>query len=381
VKESTITVSTGEAMATQMMGSDLDVSVRGETWADIALLSDQLSKELESIDGIVDLKVDLASVEPKLDIQPDTRKLMASGLSQDQFEQIGQEFLLIMMGGPVGQANIDGRTYEIFLEGIVQELDSAEKARMLRIGWPQSVALGDIVTVELGEQPTNIQRIDGKLAASITGAIAKENIGAVNQTVQEKIAGLSMPDGAEITMGGTAEMMEETFPSMFIAIVAAILLAYAVLIVTFRSFLTALIIMVSLPLAAVGALLGLLVTGYPLGISGLMGIMMLVGIVLTNAIVLIASVRQLSKKGLSAYDAVIEAGRTRLRPILMAALTTMIAMLPLALGLGEGALMAAELAIVVIGGLFSSTLLTLLVVPVIYSVAEGVRRRISERTT
>lgn len=379
-KESTITVSTGEAMATQMMGSDLDVSVRGETWADIALLSDQLSKELRSVDGIVDLEVDLASVEPKLYIKPDTQKLMASGLSLEQFEQIGQEFLLIMMGGPVAQANIEGRTYEIFLEGIVHELDSAEKARMLRVGWPQSVALGDIVTVELGEQPTNIQRIDGKLAASITGAITEVNIGVVNQTVQEKIAGLSMPDGAEITMGGTAEMMKETFPSMFIAIVAAIVLAYAVLVVTFRSFLTALIIMVSLPLAAVGALLALLVAGYPLGISGLMGMMMLVGIVLTNAIVLIASVRQLRKKGLSVYDSLIEGGRTRLRPILMAALTTMIAMFPLALGLGEGVLMAAELAVVVIGGLFSSTLLTLLIIPVIYNVAEGVRRRISKRT-
>ncbi len=370
-----ITVSTGEAMGSQMMGSDLDVSVRGEKWEDIARLSDQLSTELEGIDGIVDLEVDIASVEPKLDIQPDMGKLMASGLTREQFEQISQEFLLIMMGAPIAKANIEGRTYEIFLKGIIQNLDSVEIVKELRVGWPKSVALGDIVTVELGEQPTSIQRVDGKLSVSMTGSITKEDIGAVNQVVQEKINGLSLPPGTEITMGGTAEMMEEFFPNMFIAILAAVALTYAVLAVAFRSFLTALIIMVSLPLAVVGALLGLLVTGSPLGISALMGVLMLVGIVLTNAIVLIASVQQLRKKGMSVYDALIKGGRTRLRPILMAALTTMIAMFPLALGLGKGTLMAAELAIVVIGGLFSSTVLTLLVIPVIYSVVKGMHRQ------
>jgi HAE1 family hydrophobic/amphiphilic exporter-1 len=121
-------------------------------------------------------------------------------------------------------------------------------------------------------------------------------------------------------------------------------------------------------------LLGLLVTGHPVGASALMGMLMLVGIVLTNAIVLITLVEQLRKSGMSIYDALVEAGRTRLRPILMTALTTMLAMLPLALGLGEGVLMAAELAVVVVGGLFSSTLLTLLVIPVIYSLLKGRRQ-------
>jgi len=164
---------------------------------------------------------------------------------------------------------------------------------------------------------------------------------------------------------------------MFIAIIMAILLAYAVIVVTFRSFLNPLIIMVSLPLASVGALLGLLVAGRPLGVSALMGVLMLVGIVLTNAIVLIALVEQLRKRGMNTYDALVEGGRTRLRPILMTALTTMFAMLPLALWVSAGTIMGAELAIVVIGGLFSSTLLTLLVIPVIYSLVEGLRRRVA----
>jgi HAE1 family hydrophobic/amphiphilic exporter-1 len=169
-------------------------------------------------------------------------------------------------------------------------------------------------------------------------------------------------------------MMGESFSGMFIAIIVAVVLAYVVLVVTFRSFLNPFIIMISLPLASIGALLGLLIAGQPLGASALMGILMLVGIVLTNAIVLIASVEQLRKRGLSTYDALVEGGRTRLRPILMTAITTMIAMLPLALGLGAGTVMSAELAVVVIGGLFTSTLLTLLVIPVIYSLFKGLRR-------
>ena len=129
-----------------------------------------------------------------------------------------------------------------------------------------------------------------------------------------------------------------------------------------------LIIMMSLPLASIGAMIGLLIAGQPLGVSSLMGILMLVGIVLTNAIVLIDLVEKLRKEGKNTFDALVESGRTRMRPILMTALTTMIAMQPIALRLGEGTVLSAELAIVVIGGLFSSTLLTLLVIPVMYSI-------------
>jgi HAE1 family hydrophobic/amphiphilic exporter-1 len=142
-----------------------------------------------------------------------------------------------------------------------------------------------------------------------------------------------------------------------------------------RSVFNPLIIMVSLPLASIGAILALLISGHTLGMSGMMGILMLIGIVLTNAIVLIALVVQLRKSGMSTYDALIEGGQTRLRPILMTAITTMIAMIPLAVGVGAGTFIAAELAIVVIGGLFTSTLLTLIVIPVIYSLADGLRNR------
>ena len=192
---------------------------------------------------------------------------------------------------------------------------------------------------------------------------------------KKKIDALPPHPGVEVKMGGVAEEMASTFSRMGIAIIAAIVIAYLVVAFMMRSILNPLIIMVSLPLASIGALLGLLISGNTLGVSAMMGMLMLVGIVLTNAIVLIALVEQLRKGGMSTHDALIEGGQTRLRPILMTALTTIFAMIPLALGVGSGTLLAAELAVVVIGGLFSSTLLTLLVIPVIYSLVDGLRHR------
>jgi HAE1 family hydrophobic/amphiphilic exporter-1 len=376
-----VNVIAGDAMASQMMGGGLDVSVRGNNFQDVASVSELLISELSRVNGLADIELEISNVEPKLDIAIDQSKLISSGLPQDQIAMISQELFLMNLGGTVSQADISGETVDIFLKAVTPGLTSAEVARELRIGFPVSVTLGDIASVELGEQPVSIQRIDQKLAASITGDITKRDVGSVNRGVQQKIDQLQLPAGVEIKMGGTAEMMQESFSGMFIAIIVAALLAYAVIVVTFRSFINPIIIMMSLPLASIGALLGLLLTGYPLGVSALMGVLMLVGIVLTNAIVLMSLVERLKKEGLNTYDALVEGGKTRLRPILMTAITTMVAMVPIALGLGEGTLMAAELAVVVIGGLFSSTLLTLLVIPVIYSLVEGLRNRLRKQKT
>jgi HAE1 family hydrophobic/amphiphilic exporter-1 len=241
--------------------------------------------------------------------------------------------------------------------------------------------LGDVADVTFAEGLTHISHSDLRLSASVSGAVTEEDVGAVNRAVndaivevEEELEALGI-EGVEIVEGGIGQEMTESFSRMGIAILAAIVIAFLILVVMMRSILNPLIIMVSLPLATIGAFLALLIAGYTLDMSGMMGMLMLVGIVLTNAIVLIALVEQLRKEGVNTYDALIEAGRTRLRPILMTAITTMVAMVPLALGVGAGTIIAAELAVVVIGGLFSSTLLTLLVIPVIYSLVDGVRQR------
>ncbi len=380
VPEVDASVTAGQAGASVIMGSGIDLSILGNSFDDIELAAEMLSAELESIDGITNLSVELASTEPKLDITPDMMKVMASGLSMEQLQGLQQEFYLMQVGAKVAAATVNGNIYEVHLSGIIPNLDNIETARALKVGYPVSVSLGDIATVKLEEQQTNIIRVDGKLSAGISATVTATDIGAINRAVQEKIDSLEFPDGVEITQGGVTEMMNDAFRDMAIAIIIAILLTFLVIAVTFRSLVTPVVIMVSLPLASIGALVALLIGGQTLGVLAMMGVLMLVGIVLTNAIVLIDLVERLRREGMETGEALLEAGKSRMRPILMTALTTMIAMLPLALGFGEGTIFSAELAIVVIGGLFSSTLLTLLVIPVIYSLMKKNKRNDTEVT-
>jgi HAE1 family hydrophobic/amphiphilic exporter-1 len=360
-----------------MSFSDLEVSIQGENQEGIAQTTLQLYEELRQLEGISNLESELTMVVPKLSIEIDMGKVLALGLTPEQLQQLQQEFYLLMQGStlPGKEANINGEIYGVFVKGVASSLSDVTQAKELRIGYPQTLALGDIANVELRERQTHISRTDLNLSATIRGAITADDIGSVNMEVQKKINALQLPPGVEVKIGGVAEMMGETFSRMGIAIFAAIVISLLILVITMRSILNPLIILVSLPLATIGAMLGLLVSGHTMGVSAMMGMLMLVGIVLTNAIVLIALVEDLRKSGISTYDALVQGGNTRLRPILMTALTTIFAMVPLAVGWGEGTLLAAELAVVVIGGLFSSTLLTLLVIPVIYSLVDRLRRR------
>lgn len=378
-----IVVTTSEHSSQSGMSfSDLEVSIQGDNQEAIALVTGQLYEQLKRMEeegkGLENVESELSMVVPQLEIKIDMAKVAALGITPEQLGMLQQEFYLLMMGSNIEgkTANVDGESYGVFVKGVADGLHyDVALAQALRIGYPQSLALGDIADVELLERQTHISHTDIQLSATVRGAITADDVGSVNMEVQKIIDNMQVPQGVEIKIAGAAEMMGETFSRMGFAIIAAIVISLLLLVVTMRSILNPFIILVSLPLASIGALLGLLVGGHTMGVSAMMGILMLVGIVLTNAIVLIALVEQLRKDGMSAYDALIQGGNTRLRPILMTALTTIFAMVPLAVGWGEGTILAAELAVVVIGGLFSSTLLTLLVIPVIYSLVDGLRRR------
>ena len=171
--------------------------------------------------------------------------------------------------------------------------------------------------------------------------------------------------------------MDEAFGGLFVSMGVAVLVVYVAMVLTFNSLITPFIILFSLPLATIGAIPALYITGRPLGVSALIGFLMLIGIVVTNAIVLLDLVERLRSQGMSTNDALIEGGRTRVRPILMTAIATILALIPLAAGFNQGSIIAAELGTVVIGGLFSSTFLTLLVIPVIYSLVDGGKKWVS----
>jgi HAE1 family hydrophobic/amphiphilic exporter-1 len=245
--------------------------------------------------------------------------------------------------------------------------------------------LGQVATVAQADVQGSITRIDQAPASSITAEITSDDTGAVSQAVGQEIDALEasgeIPAGATVTLAGVTQQQNEAFGGLFASMGVAILLVYVMMVLAFNSLVTPFIILFSLPLALIGAFAALYITGRPIGVSALIGFLMLIGIVVTNAIVLLDFVERLRSQGLSTYDALLEGGRTRVRPILMTAIATILALIPLAAGFNQGSIIAAELGTVVIGGLFSSTFLTLLVIPVLYSLVDGLKRRVQRRPT
>jgi hydrophobic/amphiphilic exporter-1 (mainly G- bacteria), HAE1 family len=232
------------------------------------------------------------------------------------------------------------------------------------------VPLSTLATLVQVQGPQAVSRTDGDRTASITGTIRSDNTSKVQADVTSALAALSLPAGASTSTGGVFAQLSSLLTQFAVAILAAIVLVYLIMVATFRSLLKPLVLLVSIPFAASGAIVALVVTRTSLSLPGMIGLLMLIGIVVTNAIVLLDLVEQYRDRGLSLHDALIEGGRHRLRPILMTAFATMLALVPLAVsGSSGGAFISAPLAIVVIGGLFTSTLLTLILVPVLYSIA------------
>ena len=363
-----------EAGMSGMDSSSMRITVTGDDPDTITQAANKIQTQIEAVAGISGIESDAAEVLPQPQINLNPTSMAALGMDP---QLVQQELSMLLMGAPVSRASVNGQDYDVLLAPVLPTITNPAQLLNLKVGFQQTASLGEIANVSFASKPIYIRRVDQARAITVSGTITAKDVGAVNQEVQQVLDSTSLPSGVRAELGGVAEQMAESFRQIGIAIIIAIGISYLVMVVTLRSLLNPFIIMFSLPLASVGALLGLLLTGRSLGVSGMMGSLMLVGIVLTNAIVLITLVEQLRRSGMSTFDALMEGGRLRIRPILMTALTTMIALVPLAIGFGEGVLLAAELATVVIGGLFTSTILTLVVVPVIYSLFDSLRQRIS----
>ncbi|KRC61882.1 hypothetical protein ASE14_13910 [Agromyces sp. Root81] len=240
------------------------------------------------------------------------------------------------------------------------------------------IKVSDVASVTNEAAPATITRVDGVRTVTVSAVQEGDDLSAISLAVRDGLDELELPNGVTATVGGVAQAQEESFTQLGIAMLVAIALVYIVMVATFRSLLQPLILLVSVPFAATGAVAGLLITGTPLGIPAMIGLLMLIGIVVTNAIVLIDLINSYRARGDSVHDAIVHGARLRLRPIIMTACATVFALLPMSIGLtGGGVFISQSLAIVVIGGLVSSTLLTLLLVPVLYSLMErrGERRR------
>lgn len=366
-------VSLMDSAAMGGFGGSVDVLVTGANDTDLAEAAQSVHGALRDTPNVTEVSSDLAPAQPITQITVDRRVALEHGLTEIQ--------LLGMVGSilspqSIGSVTIDNEEYRIFLDGAEPPQTIAE-LRELQIPTAMGMMpLADLAAVEKVTVATSVTRQDGDLVATISLTPAEGELGAVTAEAQERLDGLELPAGTSATLGGLAQTQQESFSQLGLAMLVAIAIVFLLLVATFRSLAQPLILLVSIPFAATGAILLLLITGKPLGISALIGMLMLIGIVVTNAIVLIDLVNQYRKQGQSLRDAVFNGARQRLRPILMTALATIFALIPMAIGVtGSSGFISQDLAIVVIGGLISSTALTLILVPVLYLLFEGGRER------
>ncbi|MEW1636308.1 efflux RND transporter permease subunit [Streptomyces sp. NPDC093801] len=344
-------------------GQNLSVVVKAGDGAVLAKAAEQVRAEVATLKDVTDVQSDLAQSVPRISVTA-TPKTAEAGLNQ---AALGALVAQAVRGNPVGKAVLDDTERDVVIRSAHPATTLAE-LQALPVG---PARLGDIAEVKEVPGPVAMTRIDGARAATITAKPVGDNTGAVSAALQTRLKALDLPAGATASIGGVSQDQDDAFGSLGLAMLAAVAIVFMLLVATFRSLVQPLILLVSIPFAATGALGLLIATGTPMGVPAMIGMLMLIGIVVTNAIVLIDLVNQYRAQGLGVVEAVVEGGRHRLRPILMTALATIFALLPMALGVtGEGGFISQPLAVVVIGGLISSTLLTLLLVPTLYTAIE-----------
>ncbi|MFF9805440.1 efflux RND transporter permease subunit [Streptomyces coeruleorubidus] len=355
----TTTITAGDGFGAQ----DLSVVVKAADADVLRTASEEVRKTVASLDDVKDVTSDLATSVPRISVKAND-KAAAAGFND---QTLGAAVAQAVRGTNAAKAVLDDTERDVVIRS-AKPATTLKQLQDLRLG---AVKLGDIATVKVVDGPVSMTRIDGQRAATITAKPTGDNTGAVSTKLQSEINALKLPDGATASIGGVSEDQEEAFANLGLAMLAAIAIVFMLLVGTFRSLVQPLILLVSIPFAATGAIGLLVATGTPMGVPAMIGMLMLIGIVVTNAIVLIDLINQYRKQGYGVVEAVVEGGRHRLRPILMTALATIFALLPMALGItGEGGFIAQPLAVVVIGGLVTSTLLTLLLVPTLYAMFE-----------
>ncbi len=358
--------------------NSLSVVVSADDADQVAQVADAVLAALRGEPGLANVTTDLVKAAPEIQVTVDPSKAILAGLTA---AQVGGEIRTVLTPQTLGRVQLpDSGSIPLVLRVDPEAITSLVALRSLPVGATTKVPLGAIASVEQADVQARITRINELPSATISGEITSGDTGATSQAVQATIDDLrasgAIPPVVTVELGGVTAQQAEAFGGLFVAMGVAVLLVYLAMVLAFNSLITPFIILFSLPLAAIGAFPALLLTGRPIGISALIGFLMLIGIVVTNAIVLLDLVERLRADGHSTRAALIEGGRTRIRPILMTAIATILALVPLAAGLNQGSIIAAELGTVVIGGLLSSTLLTLLLVPVVYSLVDGLKRRL-----
>ncbi|MEV6238422.1 efflux RND transporter permease subunit [Lentzea sp. NPDC051838] len=353
--------------------SGLEVVVRSSDPAVLAQATEQVRAAVAATPKVINVTSNLAASAPRVDVTVNREAAARHGLSDTA---IAEHVSTVYRGLTLTSATIDGGQRDIVLRTGTTPAD-LDALKALPVPTPSGpLRLDALATVQRVAGPVQVTHIDGARYASVTGTPDTSDTGAVTDDLEARLAALKLPAGATYTVGGVSADLTAAFTDLGLALAAAVVLVFLIMVATFRSVVQPLVLLVSIPFAATGAVVLMLLTGTSLGLPGLIGLLMLIGIVVTNAIVLLDLINQYRARGMSVHEAVVEGGRRRLRPILMTAVATICALSPMALGItGSGEFISRPLAIVVIGGLISSTLLTLVLVPTLYTIVEGVAER------
>lgn len=358
----------GQFLLERVLGADegLTIEVRGFDLNTLDALANHVAESIKNVPGITDIDVSREAGIPQQEIRVDRDKAADLGLSVRDVTEVIET---AVAGSQAGEFRTQGNSYRILVQ-----LKDAEKRSLdeildltLSTGDGEQVALRNVVTVEPSRGPIVIERKDQQRLVTVTANVSGRDMGSVAQDVQALLATIPRPFGYDLLIAGNFEEQQKAFGELVISLVLALALVYMVLACQYESLRDPLVVMMSVPLAAIGVLVTLFLTHTTLNIQSYIGCIMLGGIVVNNAILLVDQAGQLHRGGLRVHDAIAEAGRRRLRPILMTTMTTIFALLPLALGLGEGADAQAPLARAVIGGLTGSSLITLVLIPAVYS--------------
>jgi HAE1 family hydrophobic/amphiphilic exporter-1 len=352
--------------------SPLQIEISGYDLDSLARVSDAVVQRMSASDRFSDIRTTIERGNPEIQIVFDQERAAKLGLA---VRDIADRVVANVRGELATRYTWRDKKIDVLVRSVDTRESSIEEIRRLIVN-PSSdrpITLNAVADVSVSQGPSEIRRVAQERVAIVTANLAYGDLGAAAAEARRIVRNIAMPVGVAAIVSGQSEEMQESFDSMQFALILAIFLVYLVMASQFESLIHPFVILFTIPLALVGAVLALFITGTTISIVALIGVIMLAGIVVNNAIVLVDLINQLRAQGVERFDAIMEAGRARLRPILMTSLTTALGLLPMAMGVGEGSEVRTPMAITVIGGLVVSTILTLLVIPVVYSLMDRKR--------
>lgn len=374
-----LTIKQDENSLNSLLGSEgvpIVVEVKGEELNKITELTEEVKKRMLGVKGLYDVTTSIEDGAPEVTISIDRTLAGINNLSVGTvIEQLKQQ----LSGKEVGKMEFHGEMRDIVIK--VPDISLSALGGLVIKNGTQQFLLQEIATITQSQSPKEIlRRNQSRIGKVLANMNTEGSLDKVAEEVRQTIKGIDIPTNYTITVTGEEEKRQESMNSLLFALVLSIVLVYMVMASQFESLLHPFTILLTIPLAVVGAILLFFITGTTINMMGVIGIVMLGGIAVNNSIILVDRINQLSQAGMELTDAIVEAGQQRIRPIIMTTLTTILAMLPMTFAFGEGASLRSPMAIAVIGGLITSTLMSLMVIPCVYYVLEQLKRRINHRT-